>query len=229
MLKDIFSWNRKVYLKLILLLLFKNFVTPTNIYGQSKSGKYLDGYYINNLGDTLMGLISIEDDLVEKIYFKRKLDDSITTIGVEHCQAFFLENLKFERLTNITLKGRVISHFHKQIFAKVLEEGRLNLYVLNYTASKKGLIHYLSLASQFSSYQLVGSIMDKKHTCYLLRSSNDTTYNQIDHKKKKFKRELMSFVSDDIALINKIRIGGDYSYDNIEAIIHEYNVYKKYN
>lgn len=225
--KQILKKSITFILLVIVLLLIASLYWNGQVAAQKKSGKYLQGSYVDSLGHTVSGYLSIDNSNIQYFYFKKELNGSPCLMDVLHCQAFTIENHHFYRLSNITAKGMIMRHHFNYIFAELLEDGPVKLYSVVFVTSKLGVMKYVSFAVKMTTAQSAGFMMDQQHVCYFLKNDSDTTYLRLDKKKKHFVPAISSYLADDTTLVKKIAAGGDYSYANIESIIQEYNAYKR--
>ncbi|NML40582.1 hypothetical protein HHL17_25525 [Chitinophaga sp. G-6-1-13] len=194
-----------------------------------RNGKYLKGFYVDSTGQKMEGYISMKEMGLESFEFKKQLGDKSRKIKASSCQAFSFENHAFSTLHNVTIKTHIWHYHFDKVFAEQVTDGPLQLYRLYFKPGKVGYMRYVSMASRFAPGPAslgAGVFMNSKYVNYFLRKSGDTTgYCFIGKKRKEFVTSLTPWLKADTLLVRKIQAGGDYSFNNIESVIREYNDY----
>ncbi|MBC9908802.1 hypothetical protein [Chitinophaga varians] len=194
-----------------------------------KKGKYLKGCYLDSTGQKIDGFISMEEMGLLSFDFKKQLGDKNEKIKVTDCQSFSFEHHSFCTLKNVTIRTRIWHYHFAKVFAEQVIEGPLQLYRLYFKPGKVGYMRYVSMASRFAPGPAslgAGVFMNSKYVNYFLRKSGDTTgYCFIGKKRRDFVTSLTPWLSEDTLLVRKIQTGGDYSFNNIESVVREYNDY----
>ncbi|NLR67040.1 hypothetical protein HGH92_22215 [Chitinophaga varians] len=194
-----------------------------------KNNKYLKGSYIDSTGQKIDGFISMQEMGLLSFDFKKQLGDKNEKIKVSGCQAFSFENHSFCTLKNVTIRTRIWHYHFDKVFAEQVIDGPLQLYRLYFKPGKVGYMRYVALAGRFAPGPAsagVGVFMNNKYVNYFLRKSGDTTgYCFIGKKRKDFITSLTPWLKEDTLLVRRIKTGGDYSFNNIESVVREYNDY----
>ncbi|RBL89918.1 hypothetical protein [Chitinophaga flava] len=217
--------NRKKVFALLTGCLFAT--TSTSAQRFSNTDKYLQGYYIDTTGCRIEGFIAMDEISLESFNFKKQLGGKKEPVSVSQCRSFSFEQHVFCTITDITIRTRLWSYHFNRVFAEQMADGPIQLFRLYFKPGKVGYMRYVSLASRFASgdaAQGAGMFLNQKYVNYFLKKTNDTSgYCFVGKKPKQFKKVLSAYLKDDDQLVHKINTIRDYSFNNIESVIREYN------
>jgi hypothetical protein len=186
--------------------------------------KYLEGFYYDRQGNKIEGLISKDDLNFQFFYFKKQLGDSAERIDASQCDSLSVDNRTFHAITDVSIKAIVWGTHMDRAFAELVTDGPVQLYCIRFQPGKVGYMHYVAIASNFTggaAGQVVGAMAGRQNVNYFVRRRKEDAYMRVD--KKTFTQEMSEYLKDDPSVVQKIMQNQDYSINNIELVIKEYD------
>ena len=183
------------------------------LHAQSVMHSFTQGYLVKMNGDTLKGNIASlsEEENSDTVYFKQKADDAVTT--------FLPEDVKmFKREGNLYFSKQVSER--KQAFVKLIEKGKVNLYLYSYQyrkGSDGGSVNTNAVNGPVALNYKEKPM--KKESLYYLEKSNGEI--------KKISRtnqrgDLWAFFKGDDEMVKKVK-EQKLEYEEIPGLIKEHN------
>ncbi|ASW74575.1 hypothetical protein IQ37_04145 [Chryseobacterium piperi] len=209
------------------LILFYSFLPHTykgHVFGDKN--KYLHGYFIDSAQHKVEGLISFNESDCENFLFKKELGEKPVSINVAKCSSFKMGDNRFQTIENINfvvfMRKRVIN----RAFAKILDTGNVKLYKVTLALSSRDKVHKISSSvadlsgSEGSS---LSGYLKKVRTFYFVKRDKEKMYVRLESKKSKFINQLKTYLADSPVVLAALKSNKDFTYNNIEEIIHIYN------
>jgi hypothetical protein len=109
-------------------------------------------------------------------------------------------------------------------FAELVTDGPVQLYCIRFEPGKVGYMRYVAVASNFTggmAGQVVGAMAGRQNAKYFVKRQEGGDYMRVE--KGTFTEKMTEYLKDDPAIVQKITVNPDYSINNIELIIKEYN------
>lgn len=215
------------HFKIILLLFVLALIMDKARAGKPKNkskDKYLEGYYVDQKGNKIVGLISKDNLNWQFFYFKKQLGDTPAKIEASFCDSFVVDNKTFHTLSDINIKAIIWQTHSDRAFAELVSDGPVQLYSIHFEPAKQGYMKAVSLASNFTggiAGQVVGHMAGRENVNYFLKRKTSTSYFRIQ--KNTFTDDMSQYFRDDASVSKKIQQGGDYTINNVELIVKEYN------
>lgn len=215
-----------IEMKKLIYLLLLIAVLPVVAKAAAKE-KFLKGYYIDSLKNKVEGLIAFDGSDCQNFSFKKQLGEKSTVINVTKCSGFGIGPRVFEVIDDIDFVTLVRKRPITKAFAELIETGSVKLYKMSLELSSMDKTHKISsLALQTSGSSETGglsSYLTKDRIYYYLKRTGENKYLRVETRKSKFKKQLQDYLKDRPEIAAKIAKNKDYSYNNIELIVHAYN------
>ncbi|QNK63883.1 hypothetical protein H7F33_05145 [Pedobacter sp. PAMC26386] len=212
---------KKTFLYLMLLLIYLPF---SGWAGNIE--KYQQGYYLDSVQHKIEGLIAFDGSSCQYFFFKKKLGDKETKVNVAQCSRFDIGEHVFERIDHIDFVTMVRKRPIDSAFAELLENGTVKLYKISLELSKMDGAHKMSsTAAQLSGTDGGGlsGYLTKTRVYYYMKRDNETKYTRVESRKSKFKPQMEAYLKDKADVIAQLKNNKDYSYNNLELILKDYN------
>jgi hypothetical protein len=186
--------------------------------------KYQQGYYLDSTNQRVEGLISFDDANCLAFLFKKQLGDKEVEITAAICNGFAVAHRTFAAIDNIDYVVWIRKRPLKRAFAEQVEDGQVHLYKLNLELGKIDQVHKITaITAKVAGNEAGSGYLGKDRIYYFVKRADENNYTRIEKKKSTLQHQLETYLHNDATLVQKINNNKDYSYTNIEAIIHEYN------
>jgi hypothetical protein len=189
--------------------------------------KYEKGYYIDSTHNQVPGFIAFDGSSCYVFLFKKELGDKATMVTVAECSGFQTGNRTFRAIDGNDFVIWVRKRPLKRAFAELVDDGEIQLYKLSLELATMDAVHKVTNKSASVAGGDVGKgvtgYLGKKRIYYFLKKQTTDEYTRIESRKSHFRRQMEEYLANDTALIMKLDKNKDYSYNNIEAVIQEYN------
>jgi hypothetical protein len=192
--------------------------------GKKNKDKYVNGFYYDQTGHKINGLISKDELVWQSFNFKKSLGDTAVKIEADQCDSFTVGNRTYRSISGIQIKGIVWRNNSDRAFAELLADGPVQLYSIQFEPANQGYMKAISIASNFTggfAGQVVGNVASRRRVNYFLRHREAGAYLRVE--KDSFKEDMTSYFKDDATLTGKLGTNQDYTINNIEPIVREYN------
>lgn len=201
-MKDQLTKTMKTAFTLFFTLLF------LTVFSQKKD-KFQPGYYYDNSGNKVSGLIYYRYDYKVPFRFKADENSKSKNIDPSDAKAFVVGTDSFTVLRNFYMEGLGGgSNFIRVDFVKVTATGKVTLYE-----------DYSTQGSAGSSFYGGGST---DLTNFILQRENGNLITVKHKNKKKFLSQMKNFFSDDAEILKGLE-EGLYRYEDIPKMVSLYN------
>lgn len=191
---------------------------------KSSKDKYLAGYYFDKRGVKIEGLIAKDELTFQFFSFKKELGDTAIQIEADQCDSFCVGNRVFHAISDVSIKAIVWRTHMDKAFAELVTDGPVQLYCIRFQPGKVGYMRYVSIASNFTggaAGQVVGAMAGRQNANYFVRRQEGGDYTRIE--KGTFTEKMTEYLKDDPTVVQKLTANPDYSINNIELVVREYN------
>jgi hypothetical protein len=208
-----------------IILLFVIF--SSNKSHATDKGKYVQGYYLDSALNKVEGLISFDGTDCENFFFKKELGDKAAKINVAQCSRFVISDHQYVTISQIDFVTLVRKRHINKAFAELLEPGNVKLYRISLSLSSMDRAHKVTTAVTELSDNTAGGNMSgyltKNRVYYYVKRDSEDKYTRIQSRKSKFKTQMTEYLKDKPEIVSQLKNNKDYSFNNIEVIIHNYN------
>lgn len=199
---------------------------PGNGYAAGGKTKYLHGYFLDSAQHKMEGLIAFDGTDCENFLFKKQLGEKAVSINAAKCSQFKMGDHLYQTIDHIDFVVFIRKRPLTRAFAEVLDTGKVKLYRVTLSLSSRDKVHKISS----SAVELSGSdgsglsgYLSKVRNFYFVKRDTEEKYTRLESRNSKFKHQLKTYLEDRPDVLAALKSNKDYTYNNIEEIIHTYN------